>query len=259
MLILNAFIGVMIMMTILWLISIVIKNVSIVDIFWGFGFIVVNNIYLMLDDDVLIREIILNTLVTIWGLRLSIYLFIRNYRKEEDFRYKEFRRVYGEKRYWWLSFFQVFLLQGTLIIVISLPLFGVNTYTATNDLNIIDYLACLVWIVGFLFESVGDYQLSKFRSNPLNKGKVLDKGLWRFTRHPNYFGDALIWWSYGLFSLASGAYWQIIGALIMTYLLLRISGVTLLEKTLKTTKPEYSNYIKRTSAFFPRLPKKEIK
>jgi steroid 5-alpha reductase family enzyme len=255
---LYAFTGVMSMMIALWLISIPLKNVSIVDIFWGIGFIVANGIYLCLDDEWQIRDTIVFILVLIWGLRLSIYLLIRNYGKPEDYRYQEFRRVYGEQRYWWLSFFQVFLLQGALITIISLPLLGISTYSDSESLNIIDYLAIIVWIIGFLFETLGDYQLAKFKSNPLNKGKVLDKGLWRYTRHPNYFGDAAIWWSYGLFSIAAEAYWQVIGSLIMTYLIIRISGVSLLERSLTEQKPEYKDYIERTSSFFPWLPKRKI-
>lgn len=255
---LYAFTGVMSMMIVLWLISIPLKNVSIVDIFWGIGFIVANVIYLCLDDEWQIRDTIVFILVLIWGLRLSIYLLIRNYGKPEDYRYQEFRRFYGEQRYWWLSFFQVFLLQGALITIISLPLLGISTYSDSESLNIIDYLAIIVWIIGFLFETLGDYQLAKFKSNPLNKGKVLDKGLWRYTRHPNYFGDAAIWWSYGLFSIAAEAYWQVIGSLIMTYLIIRISGVSLLERSLTEQKPEYKDYIERTSSFFPWLPKRKI-
>ncbi len=250
------FLCVMILMTILWLISIPLKNVSIVDIFWGIGFIVANSTYLFLSGDLYTRKLLVFGLVMLWGLRLSGYLLHRNYGKEEDFRYQEFRRHYGVNRYWWFSFFQVFILQGSLIALVSLPLLGVNLYTQNNELNLIDYVAIVVWIIGFLFESLGDYQLSKFKSNPDNKGKVLNIGLWRYTRHPNYFGDAAVWWSFALFSIASGAYWYIIGSLVMTFLIIKISGVSLLEKSLKDTKPKYRDYVSRTSAFIPWFPKK---
>ena len=256
MIFLLAFIGVMIMMTSLWIISIIIRNVSIVDIFWGIGFVIVAGIYLYFDKEIQTRDIIVFVLVTIWGLRLSLYLSYRNYGKSEDYRYQEFRRKYGAHRYWWFSFFQVFLLQGVLITVISLPLLGVSLSSHKDELNFIDFLALGVWIVGFLFETVGDYQLMKFKSKGSNKGKVLDKGLWRYTRHPNYFGDAAVWWAYGLFAIASGAYWYIAGSPIMTYLIVRISGVSLLEQSLKEKKPEYREYIQKTSSFFPWPPRR---
>lgn len=255
--ILSVFIGVMILMTALWLVSIPINNVSIVDIFWGIGFIVVGTIYFFLEGELFTRQLIVYVLVCLWGLRLSTYLFIRNYKKGEDFRYQEFRRNYGPKRYWWFSFFQVFLLQGVLILIVSLPLFGVKTETISNELNVLDFIALGIWVVGFFFESVGDYQLMQFKKHPNNKGKVLNTGLWRYTRHPNYFGDTAVWWSFGLFSIAAGAYWQIIGSLIMTWLIIKISGVSLLETTLREDKPEYNDYIKQTSAFFPWPPKKK--
>jgi steroid 5-alpha reductase family enzyme len=248
---------ILILMVILWLISIPIKNVSIVDAFWGMGFVVVNATYFILEPLIFTRNIIVLLLVSIWGIRLSAYLFKRNYGKPEDFRYQEFRQHYGENRYWWFSFFQVFILQGSLIMIVSLPLFGIHGETTSNELNIIDYIALLCWCIGFLFESVGDYQLTKFKKNPANKGKILKTGLWRYTRHPNYFGDATVWFSFGLFSIASGGYWHIIGAFAMIYLIIKISGVALLEKTLNKTKPGYKEYIESTNAFIPWFPKKK--
>jgi len=248
--------SILVAVTILWLISIPIKNVSIVDIFWGFGFVIVNSIYFYLSEGSYLRSTLLFFLVTVWGLRLTIYLAYRNIGKGEDFRYQEFRKYYGEKRYWWFSFFQVFLLQGLLIMIVSLPLFGVNFYTGTNNLNWLDYVALMIWIIGFIFEAFGDLQLAIFRSNPDNKGKVLNKGLWKYTRHPNYFGDAMVWWSYGLFCLASGSYWPILGSILMTFLIVKVSGVSLLEKSLSNTKPQYRDYIAKTNSFFPWFPKK---
>jgi len=243
-------------MAFLWLLSIFLKNVSIVDIFWGLGFIIVNAFYFSSLQEIYSRHILVLILVSIWGLRLTIYLAIRNIGKKEDFRYQEFRKHYGINRYWWVSFFQVFLLQGFLILIISLPLLGALFYTKSNDLIGLDYLALLIWIVGFIFESMGDYQLAKFKNNPNNKGKVLDKGLWKYTRHPNYFGDTLVWWAYAIFSISAGSYWPIIGSLIMTILIIKVSGVSLLEKTLKNKKPGYEDYIRKTNSFFPWFPKK---
>jgi steroid 5-alpha reductase family enzyme len=244
------------LITLLWIWSVFIKNVSIVDIFWGFGFVVVNVIYAYMSGELNARKILILTLVSIWGIRLVIYLAIRNIGKGEDFRYQEFRRNYGPKRYWWFSFFQTFLLQGVLIMIISLPLLGIHSSATSGDLNVLDYLGILVWIIGFTFETVGDFQLACFKKNVKNKGKVLNKGFWKYTRHPNYFGDSAVWWAYGIFSIAAGSYWQIIGSIIMTLLIIKISGVSLLEKTLKDTKPQYRDYIQKTNSFFPWFPKK---
>ncbi|MFT4643229.1 MAG: steroid 5-alpha reductase family enzyme [Candidatus Azotimanducaceae bacterium] len=244
------------LITLLWIWSVFIKNVSIVDIFWGFGFVVVNVIYAYMSGELNARKILILTLVSIWGIRLVIYLAIRNIGKGEDFRYQEFRRNYGPKRYWWFSFFQTFLLQGVLIMIISLPLLGIHSSATSGDLNVLDYLGILVWIIGFTFETVGDFQLARFKKNVKNKGKVLNKGFWKYTRHPNYFGDSAVWWAYGIFSIAAGSYWQIIGSIIMTLLIIKISGVSLLEKTLKDTKPQYRDYIQKTNSFFPWFPKK---
>lgn len=244
------------LVTLLWIWSIFIKNVSIVDIFWGFGFVVVNAFYVFISGELNARKILILTLVTIWGLRLTIHLAWRNIGKGEDFRYQEFRRSYGPERYWWFSFFQVFLLQGALIMIVSLPLLGISSSTSTGDLNALDYIGILVWLVGFTFEAGGDYQLARFKSNISNKGKVLQTGFWKYTRHPNYFGDAAVWWAYAIFSVAAGSYWQIVGSIVMTVLIIKVSGVSLLERTLKDTKPQYKDYIQKTNSFFPWFTKK---
>jgi len=247
---------ILILVTLLWIWSIFIKNVSIVDIFWGVGFVVVNTFYVFMSGELNARKIVILTLVCIWGFRLAIYLAIRNIGKGEDFRYQEFRQNYGPKRYWWFSYFQTFLLQGVLIMIISLPLLGINYNNSNGNLQILDYLGIIIWIIGFTFETVGDFQLSNFKRDSKNKGKILHTGLWKYTRHPNYFGDSAVWWAYGIFSIAAGSYWQAIGAVIMTLLILKISGVSLLEKTLKETKPQYKEYIQKTSSFIPWFPKK---
>ena len=247
---------ILILVTLLWIWSIFIKNVSIVDIFWGLGFVVVNTFYVFMSGELNARKIVILTLVCIWGFRLAIYLAKRNIGKGEDFRYQEFRQNYGPKRYWWFSYFQTFLLQGVLIMIISLPLLGVNYNNSNGNLQILDYLGISIWLIGFIFESVGDFQLSNFKKDSKNKGKILHTGLWKYTRHPNYFGDSAVWWAYGIFSIAAGSYWQAIGAVIMTLIILKISGVSLLEKTLKETKPQYKEYIEKTSSFIPWFPKK---
>jgi steroid 5-alpha reductase family enzyme len=246
---------IMSMMTILWLISIKIKNVSIVDLFWGFGFVVAGAFYFINTEGFETRKILLMTMVTIWGIRLSIYLAWRNSGKGEDFRYRKFRKDFGEERYWWYSFFSVFLLQGVLMWLISAPLLGAQLYTG-NELGILDFIGVAIWIIGLVLEAGGDIQLARFKANPGNKGKVLNTGFWRYTRHPNYFGDAAVWFGYGLICLSAGRYIPVLGTVLMIALIIKVSGVAVLEKTLNTTKPEYQEYVRRTSAFIPWFPKK---
>jgi steroid 5-alpha reductase family enzyme len=252
----QGFLIIMTMMTLLWIVSVIIKNVSIVDLFWGFGFVLIAGFYFIKTDGFESRKIILMILTALWGLRLSAYLAWRNIGKGEDFRYKQFRKNYGEKRYWWISFFQTFLLQGVLMWLISAPLLGAQYYKLNNSLSLIDYTGILFWIVGFCFEAGGDFQLALFKSDETNKGKVMDKGFWKYTRHPNYFGDSSVWWGYGFLCLASGSYLPILGSVLMTALIIKVSGVALLEKSLKDQKPQYREYIKKTSAFLPWFPKK---
>jgi steroid 5-alpha reductase family enzyme len=253
---LHGFLIIMLMMTLLWLVSIIIKNVSIVDLFWGLGFVFVSIFYFLNTDGYSTRKIILILLVPIWGLRLSIYLAWRNIGKGEDFRYRQFRKKYGENRYWWISFFQTFLLQGILMWLISVPLLAAQYYNLNNSLGILDYVGIILWITGLFFETTGDIQLARFKAEPANKGKVLDTGLWRFTRHPNYFGDSAVWWGYGFICLASGSYLPVLGSVLMTALIIKVSGVALLEKSLTDQKPQYKEYIEKTSAFLPWFPKK---
>ena len=256
MLFLQASVLIWVLVTLLWIWSIFLKNVSIVDIFWGCGFVVVNALYVFLSGGLNDRKILILILVTIWGLRLAIYLASRNIGKGEDFRYQQFRRNFGADRYWWISYFQTFLLQGVLIMIVSLPLLGISNSTFSGNLSIPDYIGILIWLIGFAFEAGGDYQLSHFRRDPKNKGKVLNTGFWKYTRHPNYFGDSAVWLAYALFSIAAGGYWQIIGSFVMTFLIIKVSGVALLEKTLNKSKPQYDEYIQKTSSFFPWIPKK---
>ena len=247
---------IMIMMSVLWIISIFLKNVSIVDLFWGFGFVLASTFYFISTEGFEPRKIILLILVSVWGLRLSIYLAWRNHGKGEDFRYREFRKKYGENRYWWISFFQTFLLQGILMWLISAPLLGAQYYGNDKNIGILDIIGILFWITGFVFEAGGDYQLAVFKGNPSNKGKVLNTGFWHYTRHPNYFGDSSVWWGYGFICLAAGSFLPVMGSLLMTLLIIKVSGVALLEKSLKEQKPQYRDYIEKTSSFFPWFPRK---
>jgi steroid 5-alpha reductase family enzyme len=253
---LQALLIILSLMSFVWLISIFVRNVSIVDFFWGLGFVMACFFYFLKTDGSDIRKILLTIMVAVWGLRLSAYIAWRNYGKGEDFRYREFRKKYGEDRYWWISFFQTFLLQGILLWLISAPLLGAQYGGQNNPLGLLDYLGILLWIIGFAFEAGGDYQLARFRSVPENKGKVLNRGFWKFTRHPNYFGDATVWWGYGMICISSGSYLPFLGSLLMTGLIIKVSGVVLLEKTLVGQKPQYKEYIEKTSAFIPWFPKK---
>jgi steroid 5-alpha reductase family enzyme len=239
----------------LWVVSLALKNSSIVDIFWGAGFVMTAWIaFLLTPDGFLPRKALLVTLVTVWGLRLSLHILRRNWGKAEDFRYQAWRKEAGAS-WWWRSLFRVFVLQGLLLWIIATPLLVAQYSALPPRLVWLDYLAVVVWGVGFFFEASGDAQLARFRANPANKGKVLDSGVWRYTRHPNYFGDATQWWGYYLVALAAGAWWAIFSPIIMTGLLLRVSGVSLLEKTLKETRPGYKEYIETTSEFLPWFPR----
>ncbi len=246
----------MLILTGLWIVSLVIKDASIIDIFWGFGFVIIAWFYAFQNDLALmgIREKILLGMITIWGLRLTIYLANRNLGKGEDYRYAQWRKDNGPK-WWWLSFIRVFALQGFLLWIISatyLPSFSVNA-----EMGILEYVGILLWGIGLFFETVGDYQLSKFKKDPSNKGKVLNTGVWRYTRHPNYFGDATIWWGFFLFALAHPQGWMFVFCpIVMTFFLLKVSGVAMLEVKLKKSKPQYAEYIRTTSSFIPMPPKK---
>jgi steroid 5-alpha reductase family enzyme len=240
-------------MTAIWLLSLVPHNASIVDVFWGLGFILLAAVYFALADGFPGRKVLIIGLVAVWGLRLSLYILWRNWGQGEDYRYRAFRKKAGD-RFWWVSFFQVFLLQGVLLWLISAPILGAMFYHSPDTLTAVDLLGAMVWGIGFFFEAVGDWQLARFKADPANKGKVMDEGLWRYTRHPNYFGDAAVWW--GCFVIAAGTasgLWTVFSPILMTVLLLRVSGVALLEKTQVQTKPQYRAYIARTSAFLPWL------
>jgi steroid 5-alpha reductase family enzyme len=248
---------ILVVVTLLWLLSLQLRDSGIVDIFWGTGFIIAAITYVIAQPDgASARQILVLVLVILWGGRLSLHLARRNLGKDEDFRYAAWRRQFGS-RWWWWSWFQVFGLQGVLLWIISLPLLAAAGTSQPGSLTVVDFLGAGVWLVGWLFESVGDWQLMRFKANPDNRGKVLDSGLWRYTRHPNYFGDAVVWWGFAIIALGIGAWWALIGPVLMTWLLVRVSGVAMLESTLKKTKPQYVDYVRRTSAFVP-MPPKEI-
>jgi steroid 5-alpha reductase family enzyme len=251
-----AFLVILGLMILLWLASLLLKNSSIVDIFWGTGFVISGWVYFALTPDGFpARKLLLAILTTIWGLRLSLYILYRNWGKSEDFRYQVWRKEAGAA-WWWRSFFKVFLLQGILMWIISAPLLAAQFRSAPDRLTVLDFIGAAVWAIGFFFEVAGDFQLARFKANPANKGKVMDRGVWRLTRHPNYFGDSAQWWGYYLIAASAGGWWTVFSPIIMTLFLLRVSGVTLLEKTLES-RPGYKEYIESTSAFIPWFPKKK--
>ncbi|UCH87099.1 MAG: DUF1295 domain-containing protein [Dehalococcoidia bacterium] len=242
-------------MVAVWLLSLVARNASIVDIFWGLGFVLLAVVYFVATDGFVGRKALITTLVSIWGLRLALYVLWRNWGRGEDYRYQKWRQEAGEK-FWWTSLFQVFLLQGALLWLISAPILAAQFNDDPDYFTVFDLLGTLAWGVGFFFEAVGDWQLARFKSDPANKGKVMRRGLWAYTRHPNYFGDATLWWGYYLIAAGTaGGYWTFFSPILMTVLLLRVSGVALLERTQIETKPQYRDYIESTSAFFPWFPR----
>ncbi len=242
---------ILVLMTLLWLVNLKTRNAGIVDIFWGTGFVIAAWVYFgHTPEGSPARKWLLALLVTLWGLRLSAHIFRRNAGKGEDFRYRKWREE-GGSQWWWRSYFAVFLLQGLLMWIISMPLLAAQRAAEPAQLQWLDYVSAAVWVVGFLFEGIGDLQLLRFKADPANRGKVLRTGLWRYSRHPNYFGDALQWWGYYGFALSAGGWWTLFSPILMTLLLRRVSGVTLLEKTLAETRPGYREYIETTPAFFP--------
>ena len=253
---LTTLVATMAMMLVLWLVSLAIRNASIVDTFWGAVFAAIAIITFTLADGYHNRKLLITSLAVIWGSRLAAHIGWRNHGRGEDFRYQAMRRRIGP-RFGLLSLFLVFGLQGVLIWLISLPLQVAQISGEPASLTWLDFCGALFWVVGFTFESIGDLQLSKFKADPGNKGKVMDRGLWAYTRHPNYFGDALLWWGFFLIASATpGGWWTVISPLMMTTLLMKVSGVALLEKTLVKTRPEYREYTQRTSAFLPMPPKR---
>jgi steroid 5-alpha reductase family enzyme len=200
------------------------------------------------------RGLLLAALTSVWGLRLGLHLARRRRGQGEDRRYAAMRAAHGQ-RFWWVSLFTVFLLQAGLMWLVSLPLQAGAGLGREVPLGLPEAVGTVVFLVGLAFETVGDAQLARFLADPANRGLVMDRGLWAWTRHPNYFGDFLVWWGLGLVSLGTGAWWALAGPALMSLLLMRVSGVTLLESTIASRRPGYARYAARTSPFFPRPPR----
>jgi steroid 5-alpha reductase family enzyme len=245
---------ILLFITILWWISLIIKNASIIDIFWGIGFVILAWLEYSISSFISPAKLLLTILVTLWGIRLALHIGIRNWGQPEDFRYAKWRSENGAS-WWWVSYFKVFLLQGLIMWIVAAPILSLRVTDGIPPLSAIDLFAASIWTVGWVFETLSDLQLTRFKANPGNKGKLLTTSLWKYTRHPNYFGDALQWWAFYLIAANTGAWWTIFSPLLMTFLLIKVSGVTLLEKTM-VSKPGYEDYMKKTSSFFPLPPKK---
>ena len=242
-------------LTLGWMLSVTRRDASIADVYWGLGFVLRAWLYCFLSPALTPRSWLVAALITLWGTRLSQHIFRRNRGKGEDPRYQAMRASQGPA-FWWRSLFTVFWLQGAILWFVALPLLVAVSAAQPAALTAVDGLGIFLFAVGFGFEVVGDYQLERFRADPDNRGKVLESGLWRYTRHPNYFGDATMWW--GIYTVAAstpGGWLTVLSPALMTLLLMRVSGVTLLEDGLKASKPGYRAYIARTPAFFPWFPR----
>lgn len=235
-----------------WLVSLVRKDVSIVDSLWSLMILASLLAYLAFSGESGPRTLLLVGLLSIWAVRLSAYITIRNHGEVEDRRYQVIR-ANNQPNFEFKSLFIIFLFQGLLAWVICLPV--VAAVSGETPPGPLDYLGLALWLTGVLFEVVGDFQLSRFLKSQHGDSEVMDKGLWRYTRHPNYFGEAVLWWGFFAFALSAGAWWTIISPILMTFLLLRVSGVALLEKDISGRRPAYREYIRQTNAFFPGRPR----
>jgi steroid 5-alpha reductase family enzyme len=237
--------------TLLWLVSVAISDVSIIDSFWAPGFFVVALVATHFQFGP--RALPILILTAVWGARLGLHVLTRHIRLgHEDYRYAAMRRS-SPQPYWIRSFFSIFCLQAVLLWVISFPLQA--AVPSAKPLGPLDYAGFAMVALGIVIEALADWQLTRFRAARENTDKVMNTGLWKYSRHPNYFGDAVLWWGFYLVALSVGAWWSAIGPLVMTILLLRVSGVALMEKHIGKRRPEYEDYIRRTSAFVPLPPK----
>jgi steroid 5-alpha reductase family enzyme len=234
--------------TFTWLLSLPMRNVAIVDSLWSLLLFAAGVVYALGADPRAPRLAFVLWLLALWAMRLSVYITARGMGQGEDPRYQAIR-ARNEPHFKWKSLYLVFWLQALLAWVISLPLLG--AFASNQPVGLLDYAGILLWVVGFVFEAGGDWQLARFKRDPANDGAVMNRGFWRYTRHPNYFGEFCIWWGYFLIALSAGAWWSVPGALLISFLLLRVSGVTLLERDIGKRRPQYADYVLKTNAFFP--------
>ncbi|MEX1162567.1 MAG: DUF1295 domain-containing protein [Nitriliruptor sp.] len=245
--------AVLVLMTVIWAISVVRHDASLVDRVWGPAFVLSAFVYALLGDGAGPRTALVLVLVTVWGLRLGLHITRRNWGKGEDPRYRAMRERRPDS-FAVTSLYRVFWLQAGLAWTISLPLLAALHRPTPERLTWVDGLGVVVWLVGFVFEAGGDLQLSRFLADPKNRGKVMDRGLWRYTRHPNYFGDTTVWWGLFLIALATGAWWAAIGSAVMTFFIVQVSGVALTDAGMAKSgskREGYDEYVRRTNAFIP--------
>lgn len=246
-------------MTVWFIISLVKKRNDVADIAWGIGFVCISMRAYSLTPhgsatDVESVALLVSLLVAIWGVRLAYHIYRRNHGKPEDYRYAQWRQEWGK---WFVlrSYAQVFLLQGVLLYIVALPVIVIQLSNA-YIFGPLEYVGIAVWIFGFLFESTADRQLAIFLRDVNNKGKIMQIGLWKYSRHPNYFGEITQWWGIWLIALnVPGGWISIIGPLTITFLIVKVSGVPLLEKKM-SANPEFEEYKKKTSVLIPFLPKR---
>jgi steroid 5-alpha reductase family enzyme len=223
------------------------------DVAWGLGFILAAGVSLVAAGSYTPRGLMVSGLVMVWGVRLALHIHSRNRSRGEDPRYRKWREEWGR---WFVlrSFLQVFMLQGVLLVLVAMPVIFINV-SPTTPIIWLDFLGVGVWLTGFSFEAIGDWQLLRFIRNPANRGRLMTGGLWRYTRHPNYFGEVTLWWGIWLLALSLSAGWlTIIGPLTITILILKVSGIPMLEKPY-LERADFKEYRRRTSAFFPLPPR----
>lgn len=236
-----------------FVLSLIKRRNDVADVAWGLGFVLLSVTALLLAEEVTLRGILVTSLVSVWGLRLAYHIHKRNRGKDEDYRYKTWRETWG-KWFYLRSYAQVYLLQGCLLFLIIQPVLFINQGEEL-PLSILDAIGLIVWATGFIFESVGDSQLARFLKDPAGKGKLMQSGLWRYTRHPNYFGEVTQWWGLWLIALTlPSSFFTIIGPLTITILILKVSGIPLLENKM-SNHPDFAEYKRKTSVFFPWWPR----
>ena len=239
-----------------WALSLPLRNAAIADSLWGLGFVLIAWLTFFQADGFFPRRLLLCIMATCWGLRLFIHIVSRSRGQGEDPRYAAWRAQYGE-RFALVSLYRVFLVQALFLWVIAIGLQYGQIAETPARLTWFDAAGFLIWLAGFVIESVSDFQLRRFLADPANKGRIMDRGLWRYSRHPNYFGEALVWWGIFVMVLALPlGFLTIVSPVVITYTLLRLTGVTLMEQTEFSDNPDYQAYIRRTSAFVPWFPKK---
>jgi len=247
---------VVLVMAVLWGVSVRIRDVSIVDIAWGADGALISLVTFLLSDGAFPRRLLLTGMVAIWGVRLALHIGLRKRGKGEDFRYAAMREEHGDA-FPGRSFFTVFLFQAVLIWAITIPVQVAQRSEVPAGLTPLDFLGLGLWLLGYVFEMTADRQLHRFLADPMNRGRVLDQGLWRYSRHPNYFGESLMWWGVFLVAAATPGGWAtFFSPFLMTFFLLEVSGVPMLEEALAERRAGYREYMRRTSSFLPRPPKK---